>query len=171
MTRHAITLRINGESWPVEVAPRELLLEVLRTRLGVTSTKVGCERGDCGSCTVLVDGRTVRSCLVLAVEADGAEIGTLEGVGAAGLTPLQRQLLDHGAFQCGYCAPGMILAAQELLDQRPHPSRAEVQEALAGNLCRCTGYVPIVDAVLAAAGARRDTRDAHPGPGPGAGEV
>jgi aerobic carbon-monoxide dehydrogenase small subunit len=150
--RHAISLRVNGEVWPLEVAVGDLLLEVLRTRVGVASPKPGCERGDCGSCTVLLDGSTVRSCLVLAVEADGREVVTVEGLGGDGrLTGLQRTLLERSAFQCGYCAPGIVLAASELLARTPHPTRHQVQEAISGNLCRCTGYTPIVEAVLAAA--------------------
>jgi aerobic-type carbon monoxide dehydrogenase small subunit (CoxS/CutS family) len=153
--RHAIALRVNGEAWPLEVEPADVLLEVLRTRVGVKSPKAGCERGDCGSCTVLLDGRTVRSCLVLAVEVDGREVVTVEGVGVEELTGLQERLLELSAFQCGYCAPGVILAAAELLERIPSPDRHDVQEALAGNLCRCTGYAPIIDAVLAAVDAAR----------------
>ena len=149
--RHAITLRVNGEAVPVEVEPVESLLDVLRTRVGVTSPKAGCERGDCGACSVLLDGRTVRSCLVLAVEVDDHEVVSVEGLGSEGLTALQRTLIERSAFQCGYCAPGVILSAAELLATNPRPNRHEVQEALSGNLCRCTGYAPIVDAVLAAA--------------------
>jgi carbon-monoxide dehydrogenase small subunit len=125
-----------------------VLLEVLRTRLGVTSPKVGCERGDCGSCTILLDGRTVRSCLILAVEADGHEITTLEGIGKDGPTPLQEALIRNNSFQCGYCATGMVLSATELLAKNPHPTEEEVKEAIAGNLCRCTGYTPIVKAIM-----------------------
>lgn len=149
--RHDITLRVNGERWPLEVEPTDLLLEVLRERVGVSSPKPGCERGDCGSCTVLLDGRTVRSCLILAVEADGQQVVTVEALGEDGLSTLQQTMLELGSFQCGYCAPGIVLAATELLSQRPHPTRDEVQHAIAGNLCRCTGYTPIVDAILAAA--------------------
>jgi carbon-monoxide dehydrogenase small subunit len=136
----------------VEVEPNDLLLDVVRTRLGVSSPKIGCERGDCGACTVLLDGKSVRTCLILAVEVDGHEITTVEGLSCSGLTPLQRSFLDHGSFQCGFCAPGMVLAATELLGKNPHPTEAEVREALAGNLCRCTGYKPIIDAVLAVSG-------------------
>jgi len=146
---HRVTLRVNGERWDLDLDPAETLLEVLRGRVGVKSPKVGCERGDCGSCTVLLDGHTVRSCLVLGVEADGTEITTLEGIGAEGLAPVQRAFLEHNAFQCGFCAPGIVLAAVELLAEHPRPTRHQVQEALAGNLCRCTGYEPIIAAVLA----------------------
>jgi carbon-monoxide dehydrogenase small subunit len=147
---HRTTLRVNGERWELDLDPAETLLEVLRGRIGAKSPKVGCERGDCGSCTVILDGHTVRSCLVLGVEADGAEITTLEGVGADGLVPLQRLLLERNAFQCGFCAPGIVLSAVELLEAHPRPTRHQVQEAIAGNLCRCTGYEPIIQAILAA---------------------
>ncbi len=149
--RHTITLRVNDEVWPLDVAPSDVLLDVLRGRVGLTSPKAGCERGDCGACTVLLDQRTVRSCLILAVEVDGHEIVTVEGLGMDGLTALQERLVELSAFQCGYCAPGVILSATELLAEAPDPTREEVQEAIAGNLCRCTGYASIVDAVLAAA--------------------
>jgi carbon-monoxide dehydrogenase small subunit len=145
--KHAITMTVNGEAWSVEVAPNDTLLEVLRGRIGVKSPKVGCERGDCGSCTVLLDGRTVRSCLVLAVEADGHDITTVEGLSPDGPTDLQRAFIERNAFQCGFCAPGVVLTATELLADNPSPTREEVKEALSGNLCRCTGYVAILDAV------------------------
>jgi carbon-monoxide dehydrogenase small subunit len=143
-----ITLDVNGEEWTIDVSPNETLLEVLRDRLGIKSPKVGCERGDCGSCTVILDGRTVRSCLVLAVEADGCGVLTVEGLSRDGLTELQKAFVDRNAFQCGFCAPGVVLTASELLAKNPHPTESEVKEALAGNLCRCTGYTPIVDAVM-----------------------
>ena len=149
---HQTTIRVNGEEWVLALDPAETLLEVLRGRVGVKSPKIGCERGDCGSCTVLLDGKTVRSCLVLGVEADGAEITSLEGVGREGLIDLQRMLLEHNSYQCGFCAPGIVLAARELLEHHPRPTREQVQEAIGGNLCRCTGYEPIIRAVLAAAG-------------------
>jgi aerobic-type carbon monoxide dehydrogenase small subunit (CoxS/CutS family) len=149
--RHDISLKVNGETWPLEVGVADLLLEVLRERVGVKSPKPGCERGDCGSCSVLLEGRTVRSCLILAVEVDGQEIVTVEGLGADGLTELQQTMLELSSFQCGYCAPGVVLAATELLRHQPRPSREDVQHAIAGNLCRCTGYEPIVEAVLATA--------------------
>ncbi len=149
--KHDITLLVNGERLPLEVAPGELLLDVLRTRAGIKSPKIGCERGDCGSCTVLLDGRSVRSCLVLAVETDGQEITTVEGIGHDHLTELQETLIAASSFQCGFCAPGIVLATHELLRHRPHPTREEVQEAISGNLCRCTGYEPIIEAVMAAA--------------------
>jgi carbon-monoxide dehydrogenase small subunit len=148
--RHEIVITVNGERLPLEVHPAEVLLDVLRTRVGVKSPKVGCERGDCGSCTVLLDAATVRSCLILAVEADGHEVTTVEGIEHDGLTALQETLIQHSSFQCGFCAPGIVLAAAELLDATPHPTAGQVREAIAGNLCRCTGYETIVQAVLAA---------------------
>ena len=144
-----ITFKLNQETRSVEVEPSDILLDVLRDKLGLKSPKIGCERGDCGACTVLLDGKSVRTCLILAIEVDGCEITTVEGLSRAGLTPLQRSFLKHGAFQCGFCAPGIVLSATELLDKNPHPSEAEVKEAIAGNLCRCTGYKPIIDAILA----------------------
>jgi carbon-monoxide dehydrogenase small subunit len=146
--KHAITLNVNGEERELDVEPAETLLDVLRTRVGVKSPKIGCERGDCGSCTVLLDGKAVRSCLILAVEADGHAVITVEGLSKNGPTELQKRFVAANAFQCGFCAPGTILAASELLAKNPHPTREEVQEAISGNLCRCTGYVAIIDAVL-----------------------
>jgi carbon-monoxide dehydrogenase small subunit len=146
-----VILHVNGEDWELDVAPPDVLLDVLRERVGTKSPKIGCERGDCGSCTVLIDGRTVRSCLVLAVEASGHEITTVEGIGAEELSELQELFIDGNSFQCGFCAPGIVLSATELLARNPDPTRHDVQEALSGNLCRCTGYEPIIEAVLAAA--------------------
>jgi carbon-monoxide dehydrogenase small subunit len=147
-----LTTNVNGEEWVLDVAPADVLLDVLRERVGTKSPKIGCERGDCGSCTVLLDGRSVRSCLVLAVEADGHEITTVEGVGLDQLSELQNLFISNNSFQCGFCAPGIVLSATELLARNPTPTRHDVQEALSGNLCRCTGYEPIIDAVLAAGG-------------------
>lgn len=148
--RYPITVTVNGETIPLEVEASDVLLDVLRTEVGTKSPKIGCERGDCGSCTVLLDGATVRSCLILAVEADAHEILTVEGISRGGLSTLQETLVELSSFQCGFCAPGIVLAAAELLDHTPRPTRAEVQEAISGNLCRCTGYTPIIDAVIAA---------------------
>jgi aerobic-type carbon monoxide dehydrogenase small subunit (CoxS/CutS family) len=157
-----ISLVLNGRRLQLDVQPHEVLLDVLRYRLGVKSPKCGCDRGDCGTCTVLLNGRTVRSCLVLAIEADGQRVTTLEGLMTDGqITPLQQSFIEHNSFQCGFCAPGAILSATELLERNPHPSKEEIQEALAGNLCRCTGYQPIIDAIAdvadktAAAGKRK----------------
>jgi len=147
-----ITFKLNGETRSVEVEPSDILLDILREKLGVKSPKIGCERGDCGACTVLLEGRSVRTCLILAIEVDGTRITTVEGLSKAGLTPLQESFIQRSSFQCGFCAPGMVLAATELLGKNPHPSEAEVKEAIAGNLCRCTGYQPIIDAVLAVSG-------------------
>ena len=143
-----ISIVVNGETRSVYVEPNEILLEVLRDKLGLKSPKCGCDSGDCGACTVMLDGKTVRSCLVFAIETDGHEITTLEGISKNGLSPLQKKFLEKNSFQCGYCAPGMILSATELLEKNPHPTEHEVKEAIAGNLCRCTGYSPIIDAIL-----------------------
>ncbi|MBN1424332.1 (2Fe-2S)-binding protein [Candidatus Fermentibacteria bacterium] len=142
-----ITFMLNGERRSIAVEPWEILLDVVRDRLGIKSPKAGCNRGDCGTCTVLLDGRSVRSCLILAVEVDGHEITTLEGIAADGLTALQEAFLANDSFQCGFCAPGMIVTATELLRDTPHPTEGQIKEALAGNLCRCTGYRPIIEAV------------------------
>ncbi len=145
-----LNVKVNGDDWTVEVAPADVLLDVLREKVGVKSPKIGCERGDCGSCTIILDDRTVRSCLVLAIEADGREVTTVEGLDFGGLSDLQNLMIGNNSFQCGFCAPGIVLAATELLEHNPNPSRHDVQEALAGNLCRCTGYEPIIEAVLSA---------------------
>jgi aerobic-type carbon monoxide dehydrogenase small subunit (CoxS/CutS family) len=145
-----ITLKLNGETRRVDVEPSDILLDVLRESLGLKSPKIGCERGDCGACTVLLDGKSVRTCLILAIEVDGHEITTLEGLSADGLTDLQKALLEHNSFQCGFCAPGVVLSATELLNNNPRPTEEEAKEAISGNLCRCTGYKPILDAILAA---------------------
>ncbi len=149
MKKH-ITLKLNNETRSLDVEPSDILLDVLRETLGVKSPKIGCERGDCGACTILLDGKTVRACLILAIEADGHEITTLEGLSQSGLTHVQQSLLKHNSFQCGYCAPGMVLSATELLGKNPSPTRDEVKEAISGNLCRCTGYKPVIDAIVAA---------------------
>lgn len=158
-TTKRITLNVNGEEWTVDVAPNDTLLEVLRDRIGVKSPKIGCERGDCGSCTVLLDGRSVRSCLVLAVEVDGSGVLTVEGLSRDGLTDLQRAFIERNSFQCGFCAPGVVLTASELLARNPHPTKIEIKEALAGNLCRCTGYESIVNAVLEVSGGSGEEND------------
>lgn len=146
-----ITVTVNGERFDLSIKPSDTLLDTLRSAIGVQSPKIGCERGDCGSCTVLLDGHTVRSCLVLTAEVDGHEITTVEGIEHEGLTDLQRQLIDLNSFQCGFCAPGIVLAAAELLEANPAPTREDVQTAIGGNLCRCTGYEPIIAAILATA--------------------
>ena len=151
---YPIEVTVNGRTRAVRVAPNHTLLEVLRDDLGLTGSKECCLVGECGACTVMLDGRSVDSCLVLAVEADGAEVTTVEGIGADGrLSAVQQAFLDHGAAQCGFCIPGQIVSAHALLAANPHPTRADVEEGLAGNLCRCAGYEQIIGAVLAAAGA------------------
>jgi carbon-monoxide dehydrogenase small subunit len=131
----------------LSVSPEEKLLEVLRDTLGITSPKYGCGKGECGACTVLLNGKTVRSCIMLAVEVDGQEITTLEGFQKNGLTDIQMTYLKHNAFQCGFCAPGFILSTDELLRDNPKPDEEQIREALSGNLCRCTGYKNIIEAV------------------------
>jgi carbon-monoxide dehydrogenase small subunit len=147
MTRKTITLTINGQAHHPAVQPNATLLEVLRG-LGYTDVKSGCEKGDCGACAVLLNGEAVNSCLVLAQQADGSEVVTNAGLGTLeDPHPLQEAFADAGAAQCGYCTPGMIVAAKALLDRNPNPTEDEIREAIAGNLCRCTGYAQIVDAV------------------------
>lgn len=149
MKKH-IDFILNGEKRGVDLQSNLTLLEMLREKLGIKSPKCGCDRGDCGSCTVMIDGRTVRSCLVLAAEVDGCEVKTLEGLMPGGeLTALQKSFLAHNSFQCGFCTPGVILSVSELLEKNPHPDQDEIKEALSGNLCRCTGYIPIIEAVAA----------------------
>jgi len=152
VTKLALTLSINGQRHEVLTEPHRTLLDVLRADLGLTGTKENCLEAECGVCTVLVDGRTVNACILLAAQCQEREVRTIEGLGRDGqLHPLQRAFIEHGAVQCGYCIPAMILSAKAYLDQHPTPTEGQVREALAGNLCRCTGYQKIVDAVLAAA--------------------
>jgi aerobic-type carbon monoxide dehydrogenase small subunit (CoxS/CutS family) len=146
-----LAFTVNGQAYTLEVAPQHTLLDILRKQLDLTGTKECCAEGECGACTVLVNGRAVNSCLMLAVEADGCEIITIEGLAVNGqLSPLQKAFLAEGAVQCGFCIPGMIMSAHYLLQQNPRPTEAEVKEGLAGNLCRCAGYSRIIEAVLAA---------------------
>ncbi len=146
------SLSVNGRAITTTVADDRPLCDWLRDDIGLTGTKVGCREGVCGSCTIMLDGRPARSCLILAVQADGSEVTTIEGLaGEDGSDPIQRAFVEHGALQCGFCTPGFVMAARALLDDRPQLSRDEVVEGLAGNLCRCTGYAQIVEAVLAAA--------------------
>ena len=141
-SKKQIRFRLNGEDTEVSFAPHKTLLEVLREDLNLTGTKHGCELGECGTCAVLVDGRSILSCLMLGLDAAGREVKTIEGMATgAELHPLQQTFADLGAAQCGYCSPGFLLVAEELLEKSPNPSRAEIQEALSGNLCRCTGYI------------------------------
>ena len=147
-----IATKVNGDSVEFTCEPDETLLEVLRNRLGLTGTKEGCGTGDCGACSVLVNGRLVCSCLVLAVETQGAEVSTIEGMASGdGMHILQQTFIDHAALQCGICTPGILIAAKALLDKNPSPSDSELRFWLAGNLCRCTGYDKIINAVQAAA--------------------
>ncbi len=146
-----LTMNVNGKDVTLEIEPDELLVEVLRDRLGLTGTKVGCEEGECGACTVLLDGKAVVSCLLPAMKAQGRKVETVEGLAAEGkLHPLQQAFIDCGAVQCGYCTPGMLMSAKALLDENPSPSEEEIREAISGNLCRCTGYRKIVEAIKAA---------------------
>jgi aerobic-type carbon monoxide dehydrogenase small subunit (CoxS/CutS family) len=151
-----ISLKVNGESRAWTIAPGDLLLDVLR-REGYYGVKRACETGECGACTVLIDGKAINSCLMFAAQADGREILTIEGVAQGDtLDPIQEAFLEHGAVQCGYCTPGMILNTKALLERRPDPTEEEVRDMLAGNICRCTGYRKPVEAVLAAAAKARE---------------
>jgi len=148
---YSLTMTLNGESVTVEVEPFELLVDVLRDKLGLTGTKIGCNEGECGACTVIMDGQAVLSCLLPAMKAHGREVVTIEGLGHDDeLHPLQQAFIEQGAVQCGYCTPGMIMSAKALLDENPRPSAEQIEEAMAGNLCRCTGYLQIIEAVEAA---------------------
>lgn len=151
-----ISFTLNGEQAEVAFAPHKTLLEVLREDLGLTGTKHGCELGECGTCAVLVDGRSILSCLMLGLDAEGREVTSIEGMAENGqLHPLQDTFADTGAAQCGYCSPGFLLVAKELLEKEPNPTRDEIKEALSGNLCRCTGYIKIYEAVELAAARMR----------------
>ena len=152
MTKHHIQTTINGDETDVLVEPTQSLLDVLRDELHLTGTKEGCATGDCGACSVTIDGNLVCSCLVLGVEADGTEIETIEGMASGDeLHPLQEKFIEHVALQCGICTPGLLIAAKHLLEENPDPTEEEVRYGLAGNLCRCTGYQKVVEAVLDAA--------------------
>ncbi|CAA7601139.1 2Fe-2S ferredoxin-type iron-sulfur binding domain protein [Acididesulfobacillus acetoxydans] len=147
-----ITLNINGQEFDLAVSPRDLLVDVIRRKVGLTGTKKGCGQGDCGACTVLMDGRPILSCLTLAVACQGRRIQTIEGLSEGDkLHPIQESFVEHGAVQCGFCTPGMILSAKALLDRNPHPSEEEIKLGIAGNLCRCTGYKKIVESIAGAA--------------------
>jgi carbon-monoxide dehydrogenase small subunit len=151
-----ISFSLNGERTEVAFAPHKTLLEVLREDLNLTGTKHGCELGECGTCAILVEGRSILSCLMLGLDAEDREVKTIEGMAyGAELHPLQQTFADLGAAQCGYCSPGFLLVAEELLNVNPKPSRVEIQEALAGNLCRCTGYIKIYEAIELAAARMR----------------
>ena len=153
MAKRAVTLTVNDETRELFVEPRRLLIDALRDDLGLTGTKRGCEEGVCGCCTVLIDGRHVRSCLMLTLQARGRSITTIEGLRTpdGGLDPVQNAFVEHGALQCGYCTPGFVMTTKAFLRECPSPTEAQVREGLSGNICRCTGYVKIVEAVLALA--------------------
>jgi carbon-monoxide dehydrogenase small subunit len=156
MAMHRISLTINGEYEQVDVPSNLTLLQMLREKLALTGTKNGCMAGECGSCTVLLNGEPVNSCMVLAVECQGANILTVEGLAKDGvLDPVQQSIIDHNGVQCGYCTPGILISSRALLDRNPDPSEDDIREALVGNLCRCTGYLRIVDAVKDAANRQR----------------
>ena len=145
---YTLTMTVNSQPVSLEIEADELLVDVLRDRLGLTGTKIGCNEGECGACTVIMAGRPVLSCLLPALRAQGQDIVTIEGLGDGDrLHPLQEAFVEHGAVQCGYCIPGFVLSAKALLDRNPQPSREEIKEAVAGNLCRCTGYAKILEAI------------------------
>ena len=149
--KNTITLTVNGEVYEVSVKPNSSLLDVLRDKLDLTGTKRGCDAGDCGSCTVIVDGKAVNACLVLAMKADGRNIVTIEGLANGNkLDPIQEAFLEKGAVQCGFCTPGMVLSTKALLDKNPKPTKIEIKAGIAGNLCRCTGYTKIIEAIQTA---------------------
>jgi len=152
-TKRMINLKVNGKEHMLEVGANETLVEVLRERLRLTGTKIGCNRGECGSCTVLIDGEPVLSCLTLAIECEGKEILTIEGLEdpeTGELDPIQEAFIENFGIQCGFCTPGMVMTAKALLNRNPDPSEEEIKEAIQGNLCRCTGYTQIVESILAA---------------------
>ena len=152
-TSRRITVEVNGTSYERDVESRRLLVHFIRDDLDLTGTHIGCDTGNCGACSVTVDGVLVKSCMILAVQADGRSVGTVEGLGPDGeLTPLQQAFTEHHALQCGYCTPGMLVAATALLERSPRPSDEEIRRALQGNICRCTGYWNIIKAVKAASG-------------------
>ena len=154
VTSRTITVEVNGTSYEREVEARRLLIHFVRDDLDLTGSHVGCDTGNCGACTMIVNGTLVKSCMLLAIQADGAKIETVEGLAQDGeLTPLQQAFSDHHALQCGYCTPGMLMSATYLLRKNPRPSEDEIRKGIQGNICRCTGYVNIVEAVKAASGA------------------
>ena len=164
MADQGVVLFVNGRAYRVAAAPNETLLNALRDRLGLTGTKCGCDSGSCGACTVLVDNQPFLSCLTLAIRCEGRQITTVEGLAEGPvLHPLQQAAVEHGAVQCGYCTPGWLLTAKALLDRNPSPTRDEIRLAIAGHLCRCTGYQKIEDCVMAVARDRRASLDAVPG--------
>jgi carbon-monoxide dehydrogenase small subunit len=158
-SKRQLTITVNGQLRSFTVEPNKTLLELLREDLGLTGAREACDTGGCGACTVLVDGRPVYSCLVLALDCQGKDVLTIEGLALDGeLHPLQQAFIDHGAIQCGFCTPGMVLTAKALLDENPTPTEEEVRQAIAGNICRCTGYVKIVEAILAVSNGGKPSR-------------
>lgn len=152
MSYHSITVTVNGAAERLDVPSNMTLLQMLRERLALTGTKNGCEAGECGACTILLDGEPVNACMILAAEVDGREILTVEGLAPQGqLSPLQEAFIEHNALQCGFCTPGMLMTAHALLKRKSQPTEDEIKEALVGNLCRCTGYVRIIQAIQAVA--------------------
>ncbi len=154
MKKQLVTLNINGEDMDLRIAPTDILADVLRKEAGLTGTKKGCGQGDCGACTVIIDGKAVLSCLTLAISCQGKKITTIEGIAdhkTGEMNPLQKAFLNHGAVQCGFCTPGMVMSSYNLLTRNPKPTRGEIKRALSGNLCRCTGYILIFEAVEACA--------------------
>jgi aerobic carbon-monoxide dehydrogenase small subunit len=150
--KREVTLIVNEEPYTIMVEPRKTLLDVLRNQIGLTGTKKGCDHGDCGACSVLMDGKLVNACLVLAVMANGKKISTIEGLAKDGkLHPLQKAFIDHGAIQCGFCTSGLIITAYAHLQQNPSPTELETKQAIAGNICRCTGYIKVIEAIQAVA--------------------
>lgn len=154
--KRELKLTVNGEPYEVLIEPRTTLLSLIRDHLGLTGTKEGCSEGMCGACTVLVDGKAVKSCLVLALQVQGKKVTTIEGLAQGGqLSPIQDSFIKHGAIQCGFCTPGMVLSAKAFLDEYPNPTEEDVKFAIAGNLCRCTGYVKIIEAITGVASRKR----------------
>ena len=152
MEKKMLRLTVNKQAYEVYINPKALLVEVIRDYIGLTGTKRGCDTVSCGACTVMINGMSVKSCSVLAMQAEGADITTIEGLEQKGkLAPIQKAFIDHGAYQCGFCAPGMIMSAQALLNENPHPTEWEIREGIEGNICRCTGYNSIVRAIDATA--------------------
>jgi aerobic-type carbon monoxide dehydrogenase small subunit (CoxS/CutS family) len=148
MAKEKIGIEVNGEKRVLEVEPHRLLIELLREDLGLTGTKIGCRDGECGACSVIFNGKIVASCLIPAIKADGGKVTTIEGLGKNGeLDPLQKAFVEQGAVQCGFCTPAVLLSARHLLDQNPHPSLAEIKTGISGVLCRCTGYVKMIQAI------------------------
>ena len=160
MEKRKLRLTVNKQEYEVYINPKALLVEVIRDELGLTGTKRGCDTVSCGACTLMINGMSVKSCSVLAMQAEGAEITTIEGLEDKGkLAPIQKAFIDHGSYQCGFCAPGMIMSAQALLNENPHPTEWEIKEGIEGNICRCTGYNSIVRAIAATAkGAYKEDR-------------